>query len=80
MELWAPLSAVHYCLNLSFCNDDRRCPMLKLEMPTSEGVLAWSRPTWAALQSLDEECSFGNPTSNSRTGGCAFDFQLESES
>jgi RimJ/RimL family protein N-acetyltransferase len=40
--------------------------MLKLGMPTSDSALAWSRPTWATLQSLDEECSFGNPTSNSR--------------
>ena len=48
------------------CYDDRRCPMLKLEMPTSDGVLAWSRPIWAVLQPLDEECSPANPTSNSR--------------
>jgi RimJ/RimL family protein N-acetyltransferase len=40
--------------------------MLKLEMPTSDGVLAWSRPIWAVLQPLDEECSPANPTSNSR--------------
>jgi RimJ/RimL family protein N-acetyltransferase len=42
--------------------------MLKSEMPTSDAVLAWGHPTWAVLESLDEECSPANPTSNSRQG------------
>jgi RimJ/RimL family protein N-acetyltransferase len=57
--------------------------MLKLGMPTSDSALAWSRPTWTALQSLDEECSPANPTSNSRlesvlsTFGSKADLQIE---
>jgi RimJ/RimL family protein N-acetyltransferase len=63
-ELWARFSGA--LLPLSCCHQDERYVMLKLETPAYEAVLAWSCPTWATLQSLEEERASESPPANLR--------------